>query len=490
MGLDALIYSAAFLIPASIGFLTFTALTHLLDPYQYGLYSTAVNFAFFASSFFFAWVRFSVGRYEAENQGPISLRFWSLCFAAMVPLAAVTYVAISIAGFASRDVLLGVFALSCSQSLFEMSQEFRRARRQSRQFAVHNILRSALGLSVVLLLALYSGNGLYLLFGLSASFLIAAAHNLFRNFRTAQLALPASHDVWTVVSYGFGLAISGLVFSSVALISRLMVANMAGLSSAGPYNASLDLAGQIGGIVAMSVYSVIAPTIIRAHAMSDAEEVKRKFKQGGELLVAVVIPATVGLVLVAKPLTTLLTGAAFHDTLPQLLPLAVVGVAIWNLTHYYLHIAFQITSKPFMQVVAGIVQVCLVVVLTYGLILIEGVRGAAWAFIIANAITAILTFWLARTVFPIPIPYTALTKVIFGTAVMACSVYAVDGLVSSTLVQLLVSVVTGAAVYVLLAVILDLCGCRATLARLLQRIRASGASNRIAGVGVEGRPPQ
>src|SRR6267154_2500512 len=90
MALHALIYGMAFLIPAVLGFGTFATLTHLLEPAQYAIYSTGNSFAFFAGSFFFSWVRFSAGRYEAESSSPVAMRFWIFCYLLTLPVAALT----------------------------------------------------------------------------------------------------------------------------------------------------------------------------------------------------------------------------------------------------------------------------------------------------------------------------------------------------------------------------------------------------------------
>lgn len=471
MGLHAIIYSLAFLVPAAIGFITFTTLTHFLVPYEYGVYSTGVNTAFFAGSVFFAWIRFSAGRYEAEGRGGLALRFWMLCFAAMVPLAAAVLFAIFLAGFVSSEVVLSIFFLSCCQSLFEISQEFRRARRQSQQFAIYNIVRSILSIALAIFIAFYFSKGLYLISGLAISFLCAAILNLVQQSRSTQFSNSRRYNIRTVVVYGSGLAVSGLVFSSMGVISRLMVAHFVGLSSAGPYNASLDLASQVGGIVAMSIFSVIAPVIIRAHADADIEGAKREFRRGGELLMAVIIPSTVGLMLVARPVVTLLTGEAFHETVSQLLPLTVVGVAIWNFNHYYLHIAFQITSRPFLQVLAGIIQLTLVVVFSFVLINLYGVIGAALALIAANAITAVVTFVLARRVFPIPIPVVAIFKISAGTLLMAASVMLVDRLVTPMFAKLIISVVVGGVVYVSFAIATNISDWRTAAMSVVRNIR-------------------
>src|SRR5260370_37278466 len=91
MALVGVIEGMGVLIPAALGFGTFVTLTHLLEPAQYAIYSTGNSFAFFAGSFFFSWVRFSAGRYEAESSSPVAMRFWLHCYLLTLPVAAMVF---------------------------------------------------------------------------------------------------------------------------------------------------------------------------------------------------------------------------------------------------------------------------------------------------------------------------------------------------------------------------------------------------------------
>jgi O-antigen/teichoic acid export membrane protein len=475
MGVHALIYSAAFSVPAIFGFIGFTALTHLLTPYEYGVYSTGVNFAYFAGSVFFSWIRFSAGRFEAEAKGETATGFWVRWFVITAPFAGFSLWLLVFLGSVSAPVMLCVFALSCCQSLFELFQEIRRARHESRTFALYNLARSALSASMAVVVAYLFRSGLALLMTLALSFGVAAFAGFFRRRREAIEELSRTYSFRTVAAYGASMALSGMVFSSAGVFSRLIVAHFSGLAESGPFNASLDLAGQVGSIVAMSVYSVIGPSIIRSYANGDRKGVISQFEYGGELLLAVVAPTTVGMMLVSRPLASLLTGQAYHDAVSQLLPLAILGTAIWNCNHYYIHIAFQITSKPMLQVLYGVVQLVLVAVLTVVLVPFQGPSGGAWAFLISNAFTLVLSFSLARTVFPIPIPIAGGPKVGLSVLAMTLAVDMAMGKVGSPVGQLAAAVPTGVIVYVVCAIVMNICGSRAYLLGRIKAVRMTPA---------------
>ena len=63
----AVIYLAAYMVPAAIGFLALILYTHLLSPAQYGIYVVGMSIAGIVSALFFTWVRLSVSRYQARS---------------------------------------------------------------------------------------------------------------------------------------------------------------------------------------------------------------------------------------------------------------------------------------------------------------------------------------------------------------------------------------------------------------------------------------
>ena len=126
----AVIYLAAYMVPAAIGFLALILYTHLLSPAEYGVYVVGVSIAGIVSALFFTWVRLSVSRYQARSpdldlRGEAAVGYGGT----VLVIACVTPLVILII---RPDVGLGFVAaslfLSLSSAAFEISQEFKRAR--------------------------------------------------------------------------------------------------------------------------------------------------------------------------------------------------------------------------------------------------------------------------------------------------------------------------------------------------------------------------
>ncbi|AMN43611.1 lipopolysaccharide biosynthesis protein [Rhodoplanes sp. Z2-YC6860] len=454
MALHALIYGVAFLVPAVLGFGTFVTLTHLLDSAQYAIYSTGNSFAFFAGSFFFSWVRFSAGRYEAERGGPIAIRFWMSCYLFTLPVAAAALSLTVFLKLITPGVALGVFLVASGQALFDLAQEFYRARHRSRPFAAFNVVRSTISIVLALAIAFTFPSGAVLLSSLGFSFFLCALINVWKQARNG-IETDHEYSVREILVYGGALAVSGLVFSAGSVLSRLIVASMLGVATAGPYNAAADLASQIGGMIGISIYSIAGPTVIKNFASSGIDRARAEFRKAGEMFLAVALPATVGVVLVADPLVAVVTGPHFHDVTARLLPLMIVSVAISAWNQYHLHIAFQVVSKPGLQVLAGLLQVVSLVAFTYLLIGPFGVEGAAYAFVIASVIGSVVTLALARSIFPVSLPMAGSAKIVACTIGMALVVYVCTHSISENILKLAVGMPAGIAVYGLLALLFD-----------------------------------
>src|SRR6202034_4551952 len=63
----AVIYLAAYMVPAAVGFFALILYTHLLSPPHYGIYVVGMSIAGIVSALFFTWIRLSVSRYQARS---------------------------------------------------------------------------------------------------------------------------------------------------------------------------------------------------------------------------------------------------------------------------------------------------------------------------------------------------------------------------------------------------------------------------------------
>lgn len=225
------------------------------------------------------------------------------------------------------------------------------------------------------------------------------------------------------------------------------------------------------GLLAMTITTTFMPKIAHDAAAGDMDGFKAKISEGLKWLVFLILPASAGYMLVARPLlVTLLNHGQFSMDAALLtgdtLAMFAVGLLPFSLYLFLLRgfYALSDTKTPFK---INVVENILNVVLAYPLAMIFGVKGLALAYAIAYIGAAFLTAAalnkrVAGGLFPPALSQT-LMKIAVSVLVMATSVFVVLSLTSamSELIQLSAAVICGALVYAGLALAFRLVDLRA-----------------------------
>ena len=91
-----------------------------------------------------------------------------------------------------------------------------------------------------------------------------------------------------------------------------------------------------------------------AGAESGAAAVDRHLMKSAELLLAVVMPAVVGLALVAPNVAALVLGRAFQQSAAQLIPILVFAWLFQTISTQFVQVSFHLAKKPHLMVFQGI----------------------------------------------------------------------------------------------------------------------------------------
>ena len=355
---------------------------------------------------------------------------------AMICFAVTTVVLVPLAGFgAVRFVTLtpvaiaAVLVMTLAQAMFDITQEIRKARHQSLAFTRASVLRSILSFCLTASVASYFHLGSLVLVCIAASFFLMALA-FFASHREAvtrgRLQMTA---VGRFLRYGMPLSLSGLVFAGNATLARVLVASDLGAEAAGKFGAALDVTGQITGMLAGSITSIMGPAAIIAYRRFGVTGARRELTQGVVLFMAILLPTVAGLVITAHSFATVTSGQAFEQMVGDLLPLLIVSRALNVFSQFYLHLGFQIIEKPIRQVICGGTTLAINVVLNVVLTRSYGLQGAAWALLIADVVGVAVSLVLLKPVFPMPFPGAAIAKILGCVVVMVAGCEAVRAVV-------------------------------------------------------------
>lgn len=415
----ALIYFVAFALPGVLGFFSFGVYTHVLTPTQYGVYSVGTSVAFLLGSVCFGWIRFSVGRYQSEAPDTNFIPFALICFAITgvvlgPPAVLGTLRFVSLTPVAIAAVLV----MTLGQAMFDITQEIRKARHQSLAFTRASVLRSLLSFVLTVSVAASFHLGSLVLFGIGGSFFLMALAFLVSNRHALTRESPQVALIGRFLRYGMPLSLSGLVFAGNATLARILVAGDLGAEAAGKFGAALDVTGQITGMLAGSIASIMGPAAIVAYRKSGPPGARRELTQGVTLFMAVLLPTVAGLIVTARPFAVVTSGHDFERMVGDLIPVLIVSRGLNVFSQFYLHLGFQIIEKPLRQVVCGSTTLVTNVLLNVILTRAYGLQGAAWALLIADAVGVAVSLVLLKPVFPMPFPGAALAKILGCVLVM------------------------------------------------------------------------
>jgi O-antigen/teichoic acid export membrane protein len=473
---DSAIYILSRVVPSGLGFVTSMALTWLLSPEAYGVYGLGFTIVVLVHGIFFDWHGLSLQRfYEANAQDPrfmptVAQTFLLLCLASMVVVPPVLLMAAAIFGVADSDYasLVAISLPGCwAYAWFELAARIQVARFSPMRYFWLNLIRNLLIL-VFALAAAWAWHGAYPV--LAGSFLAMLAAGLM--FRIPQLSLlPGRFDAATarrLFVFGWAMALIRAIGGISFAADRFLLEFMIGTDAVGFYTAAYQLAQMtiitIGTGIGFATYSLA----VRVVESGDPAAVTRQLSRNSALLLALLLPASVGTAMVSPTLAKLFVGPDYVTAVAGMTAWMALGAFFFGFRANYLDHAFQLGHKThrLLAVVAGTAVVNLLLELV--LIPRLGAVGVPIANLIAGAIGLIAAAWAARAVMAMPIAWGDAAKTVVAVLAMALFLWPFYG--RGDLPSLAIAVIGGAGVYGIVLLALDAMDLREVVKRRLGRL--------------------
>jgi putative peptidoglycan lipid II flippase len=299
------------------------------------------------------------------------------------------------------------------------------------------------------------------------------------NLRDAALRTVIRLSGWT---FGFVVANQIAVFVII-----LLAGTAAGTDPVSSYTYAYAFMQMPYGIVAVTVMSVVAPDLAQRWTSGERSAFLARLSGGWRAVLALIIPAAVGMLLLAKPAVALLLGhhaSTPGDTATTGSALALFALGLPGFCSYLYIVrvlqSMQRTKVAFyLYLIENTINIALGVALVHPL----GVRGLALALSVAYSVSALLGFALLRRWFgPLGTEgtWTPLRRVGLATVAMGAVVLVVSNLSGAThgpllLARVVGAVVAGLAVYWAVAVVLG----RRAATRQRQLLRKTRQSRRL-----------
>jgi O-antigen/teichoic acid export membrane protein len=405
---SASIYLLTTALNAAIPFLLLPVLTRVLSPADYGI---VAMFGLMLAVF---------GAFTGINvHGAISVRYFQLgreelaayvstCLAILVASTAVTGFVVILAGAwlseltsVPADWLLVAVAAAAVQFLINIRLSLWQVTGQARAYGTLVLSQGLVNAAASLLLVLVIGMGWQgRVLGQVLAASCCAAIAIWHLARAEFIRPPTEWRKHAADALRFGIPLIPHVIGGLLIVAadRFVIVNMLGTAEAGIYMVALQVA-QVIGFATDSFNKAYTPWLMKRLAGSEAAP-RLAIVRGTYAYFAVIVAAACLYGALAPGLLEVLVGGSFRAAGALVIYLAVgfaFGGCYFMVTSY---IFFESRTGLIAAVTffSGLVNILLAIVLVshYGL------EGAALAFMLSNAMTFAITWWMAQKVHPMP----------------------------------------------------------------------------------------
>ncbi len=158
--------------------------------------------------------------------------------------------------------------------------------------------------------------------------------------------LPGGGLLSAALVYGAPLLVAGAAAWVAQNGIRLVVERLAGAAELGLVAVGWGLGQRLAATLAMLVIAASFPLAVRRLDGGSRADGFRQLSLGGVMLMALVVPASVGLCLLAEPFVTLFVAAPFREATIAVLPLAAAAGAVRNIRMHLADPVFLLIERP------------------------------------------------------------------------------------------------------------------------------------------------
>jgi O-antigen/teichoic acid export membrane protein len=457
---DTAFYFLANAFSAVFGVVNVVVFTRLFVADAFGDYLLGFAFATLFATFLSSAIKLSILRDQSRGDGtdvrPPALAALLLCMLTL-PLG---YLAARLANLAPAVAVTSI-GLTVAVLVYDTSQELLRAEQKAASYMRGTAARAVMVAGLGIASTLFGRTGALLLTAVSIAYLLATLSFWRIAWGAARPRFDAARLIEMLRS-GFPLTISLSLLALSGITDRFLLANLAGVSAAGQFGASLDLVRQSLAIPALSISTAFVPVTVRLLATKGAPAARAHLEKYLEILLAATLPACVGLAIVAPQVADLVLGPNFRSVSHTAMPVFAAALLFQILTLQYLHTSFLLPNRTSFYLANTGSIIAWNLVASYLLISRFGLMGAVWGRLATEVFGFLNALLLSRWAFSMPFPLRRIARIAAAAAAMG-AVVAVLEMFSGAYgpAALVVLAPTGVAVYAATAWLLDVGDLRA-----------------------------
>jgi O-antigen/teichoic acid export membrane protein len=473
-------YIPANVIPAVISMVMIYAYTRLLSPAEFGAYSFIFSAVLvLQTSLFYALpiavMRFYPGADRAGRRDGLLkeayVTFYALCAAVIVIAVGVGLKLhlpeqYRIAAWLALPMLL-------FRSLVQLNQAINRSANSMRRYNIIECVHAVLGFGLGFLGLFVLGRGAE---AIVLGLLMAAVLCSLIDVRL--LAAPFCRgggalsriELMRLVDYSWPLVAVAATAMMLQNSGRFMLGSLAGAEMLGIFAVAYNLVERPTTLICSSISTTTFPLVVHVLEHQGKEAARLQAGRNGIALLAVSLPACVGLALTAEYVSASLVGPAFRTGVAELIPIMSFAALARGIRSHFIDHAFHLSGRPLMMLWTYVPATVINIALNAYVIPRYGMFGAAWTAFACQALTVVGGWFLGTSLFPVWLPIGQVVR---------CVAAVVPMIVGMTLIRfpldwfgLSASVLLGGVLYVASAILLDVGQMRSLgLDMLRRRIR-------------------
>ncbi|HEY2708311.1 MAG TPA: lipopolysaccharide biosynthesis protein [Caulobacteraceae bacterium] len=442
-----------------VGLFSIVVFTRWLSPADFGVYALAFSGMSLAHTLVFTWMEAAMARFYAPEADAGRLpehfvtlyRSWLIAAGAFALIAGLGLMLWPGDGPLKLAIGAGLGAI-LARSLLKLNQERRRAAGDVRGAAVMDMVQTLAGFGLSAGFILVGLRGAAPLAGLGAAATVVLVFLLPAELRRGSGGRFNPRQARVYFTYGVPVALSLIFALALATTDRFLLALYLNAETVGVYQAGYSLANRTLDVVFIWLGAAGGPALIVALERGGAAALAKAAREQAGLMLALALPASVGLALVATPLAEVMVGPALRQGAAQVTPWIAASALFAGLTTYYTHQAFTLGRRTALLLAAMSLPAAANLALNLILIPRMGLTGALIATTASYGLGLACSIALGRFAQALPLPWAALARTALATAAMGVVVArlpSLGGVLELTLKAGAGMLVYGAAAYAL-----------------------------------------
>ena len=411
------IYLFARGMPGIVNFIALAIFTRLLLPHEYGEYAILIAGVEFFYVTVFVWLKLGLLRFlpgsDHDNQNRLlsTILFSNFILFLIIGVIGICYLVWFFDNELNWELYIAGYFLLGVQSFFFIYQELLRAKLKPLKYGILTFLRAIIALALGILFIKHGLGALGLILGLIIGMMIGCIWMFADEWNGLKGFLFDKQIFIKILTYGLPLVASLALNAIIHNSDRLLIGALKGTAEAGIYASGYNLVQYILVTLMMVLNLAAYPIAVQLFEKKEYNKLEAHLRKYSTLILILILPISIYMSILSADFSRIFLGSEFQET-RTIIPWLTFGILFASFRSYYTDLSFHLGKKTIKQVWIMLVAATVNIGLNLWWIPIFGIEGAAFASLIAYVIALILSFYLGKKIFSLPLPVLDLFKIL------------------------------------------------------------------------------